>query len=55
VMLDALVAGETDPLVLANLGQGRLRAKRPALPMALVGSLKPHQRFLIAEHLPHIE
>jgi transposase len=54
-MLDALVAGETDPLVLANLAQGRLRAKREALQMALVGTLKPHHRFLIAEHLTHID
>jgi transposase len=61
-LVDALVAGETDPLVLAHLAQGRLqdgcrtaagrlRAKREALQMALVGTLKPQQRFLIAEHL----
>jgi transposase len=54
-MLDALLAGETDPVVLANLAQGRLRAKRQALQAALVGSLKPHHRFLIAEHLTHID
>jgi transposase len=54
-MLDALLAGETDPLVLANLAQGRLRAQRQALPAALVGSLKPHHRFLIAEQLAHID
>jgi transposase len=51
-MLDALLAGETDPIVLANLAQGRLRAKRQALQAALVGTLKPHHRFLIASH-PH--
>ena len=30
-MLDALVAGTTDPAVLAELARGRLRAKLPAL------------------------
>jgi transposase len=54
-MLDALLAGETDPLVLAHLAQGRLRAKRHALQAALLGTLKPHHRFLIAEHLTHID
>jgi transposase len=54
-MLDALLAGETDPAVLANLAQGRLRAKRQALQAALVGTLKPHHRFLLAEHLARID
>ena len=54
-MLEALLAGETDPAVLANLAQGRLRAKRQELQAALVGTLKPHHRFLIAEHLTHID
>ena len=34
-MLDALVAGTTDPLVLADLAKGRLRAKIHALQEAL--------------------
>ncbi len=54
-MLEALVAGETDPAVLANLAQGRLRAKRQELQAALVGTLKAHHRFLLAEHLTHID
>ena len=36
-MLDALVAGTTDPDVLAELARGRLRAKIPALREALEG------------------
>ena len=36
-MLDALVAGTTDPEVLAELAKGRLRAKIPALSEALEG------------------
>jgi transposase len=54
-MLEALLAGETDPTVLAQLAQGRLRAKRQELQAALVGTLKPHHRFLLAEHLTHID
>ena len=36
-MLDALVAGTTDPEVLAELARGKLRAKMPALREALEG------------------
>src|SRR5687767_5927248 len=36
-MLDALVAGTTDPQVLADLAKGKLRAKIPALRAALEG------------------
>ena len=43
-MLDALVAGTTDPAVLAELAQGRLRQKLPALTEALQGALKPITR-----------
>jgi len=41
-MLDALVNGTTDPEVLAELAQGRLRAKIPALKEALEGRFEPH-------------
>jgi len=54
-MLDALLAGETDPQVLAGLARGRLKAKRAALEQALVGELKPHHRFLLSEHLRLID
>ena len=36
-MLDALVAGTTDPEVLADLARGKLRQKLPALREALQG------------------
>ncbi|MGB0092178.1 MAG: transposase [Solirubrobacteraceae bacterium] len=36
-MLDALVAGTTDPIVLADLARGKLRTKIPALREALEG------------------
>jgi transposase len=54
-MLKALLEGQTDPRLLADLAQGRLRAKREQLEQALVGSFQPHHRFLIQEHLAHID
>jgi transposase len=52
-MLAALVAGETDPMALAELARGRLRSKLPALEAALTGRCHAHHRFLIAEQAPH--
>jgi transposase len=54
-MLEALLAGQTDPVQLADLAKGRLKAKRAQLEEALVGVLKPHHRFLLAEHLSLID
>jgi len=48
-ILRGLLAGETDPKVLADLARGRLKAKK-----ALVGTIKPHHQFLLREHLDHI-
>jgi transposase len=54
-ILAALVAGETDGMVLAQLAQGRLREKIPQLERALVGGVGEHQCFLVAEQLAHID
>lgn len=54
-ILEALLAGEIDPSALADLARGRLKAKRAALEQALVGSLKAHHRFLLSEHLSHMD
>lgn len=54
-MLEAIVAGTDDPAALAQLAKGLLRKKRPQLEEALAGQVKPHHRFLIAEHLSQIE
>jgi transposase len=54
-MLEALVAGETDPALLADLARGQLRRKRAQLEQALDGRLNPHHRFLIAGHLAHVD
>jgi transposase len=49
-MLRALVAGTTDPVVLADLARGRLRKKLPALRQALAGRFRAHHAFLV-EHI----
>jgi transposase len=53
-MLQALVAGQDDPKTLAELAQGRLRAKIPALTEALQGLLSDSQRWLLGEQLRRI-
>ncbi|MBM4429685.1 MAG: IS110 family transposase [Chloroflexi bacterium] len=54
-MLEAMVAGETEARVLAELARGRLRAKRGELEQALVGRVSDHHRFLLDSHLQHID
>jgi transposase len=46
-MLEALVAGQDDPEVLADLARRRLRAKIPQLQEALHGRVTDHHRFLL--------
>ena len=54
-MLEALIAGEADPAVLAELARGRMRTKRDLLVQALQGQFKPHHRLLLSEQLAHID
>jgi transposase len=54
-MLAGLVDGRTDAAALADLAQGKLREKLPALERALVGRCGPHQRFLVARQLSHLD
>jgi transposase len=54
-MLQGLVAGNTDTTMLADLARGKLRDKRARLERALSGRMGPHQRFLLAEQLLHID
>jgi transposase len=54
-MLEALVAGERDPQVLAELAKGRLRAKLPLLRQALRGRFRAHHALLIRLALEHLE
>jgi transposase len=55
-ILDALLAGESDPQVLADLARGRLRSKIPALREALAGRFRAgHHGLLVAQMLAHID
>jgi transposase len=54
-MLAAILGGETDPVVLADLAKGRLRSKQAELEQALSAIPSAHHRFLIAEHLALID
>ena len=54
-MLEALIAGERDVSVMAELARGRMRSKRAELEEALRGHFLPHHRFLLTEHLSHID
>jgi len=50
-MIEAIIAGEEDSEVLADLAKKRLRHRIPDLQMALHGRVRPHHRFLLEEHL----
>ena len=54
-MLDALVAGTTDPEVLADLAKGLLRKKLPQLKEALQGRFEPHHALIIDAILSHLD
>jgi transposase len=54
-MLAALVAGERDPGVLAELAKGRLRAKLPQLRRALRGRFGGHHALLVRLAMAHLE
>jgi transposase len=54
-MLDALVAGTTDPEVLANLARRQMRKKIPLLQEALQGHFDAHHRLWIGAILRHID
>jgi transposase len=54
-MLAALVAGERDPQVLAELARGRLRTKLPQLRQALRGRFSDHHALLVRLALSHLE
>ena len=54
-MLEALVAGERDCDVLADLAKRRLRSKIPQLTQALNGRFNDHHAFLVKVHLDLID
>jgi transposase len=55
IILDALVAGERDPVVLADMAKGRLRSKIPELTEALAGRFSEHHAFLVQIQLDLID
>jgi transposase len=54
-MIEALIAGETDPGALAALAHRRIKATPAELEAALRGRLTRHHQFLLRLHLKHID
>ncbi len=54
-MLEALIAGETDPEKLVALTSRRLKATRAELVEALRGRIREHHRFLLKLHLGQVD
>jgi transposase len=54
-MIRALIDGERDPAVLADLAQRTLRRKIPDLTLALAGRFAQHHGVLCQLHLDHID
>lgn len=54
-MLRALIGGQRDPGQLAELAQGRLRTKIPALMAALEGRFTDHHAAMVGLALDHFE
>ena len=54
-MIEALIAGESDPAALARLAHRRLKASPEKLSEALRGRVTPHHRFLLRLHLQQID
>jgi len=54
-MLQALVEGQRDPTVLAQMARGSMRRKIPQLPEALTGHFDDHHAYLCATMLRRID
>jgi transposase len=54
-MIEALIAGQRDPIVLANLARGRMRSKIPDLTMACAGRFGAQHALMCTLHLEHID
>ena len=54
-MIEALIAGETDPKSLAALAHSRIQATAAELEAALRGRMTAHHRFLLQLHLDHLD
>lgn len=54
-ILEALLAGEQNPEILAELAHRRVQGKREQLVQALQGTLSEHHRFLVASQLRQVD
>ena len=54
-MIDALIAGQRDPAVLAEMAKGRMRSKIPELQDALAGRFNEHHALLCRAMLARID
>jgi transposase len=54
-MLEALIAGERDPEVLAQMALTRMRPKIPELRKAMAGRFDDHHGLLLRMHLDHVD
>jgi transposase len=54
-MIEAMIAGQTDPAKLARLADPRLKASQATLREALRGRVTRHHRFLLRLHLQQID
>ena len=54
-MIEALIAGESDPDVLAALAHRRIKASAAELEAALRGRVTEHHCFMLRLHLQHID
>ncbi len=54
-MIEAIVAGQSNPAEMAELARGRIRDKRDLLTKALEGHVQAHHRFVLTELLAEID
>lgn len=55
-MLEAMLAGERDPQILAGLARGKMREKIPQLADALAGRFRSeHHGLMVAQMLAHVD
>ena len=54
-ILKAIVSGQTDPVVLSELAEGRSRDKIPEMLKSLQGRISEHQQKMLKHQLGHME
>jgi transposase len=54
-MLNQLIAGQDDPVLMAQLARGRMRSKITELEQALTGHVQAHHQLMLSLHVEHID